>query len=51
MFLHLDLFNIINDTCDHVTGDELLRQLGDMLQKKVRQHDALRTWAAISSAG
>jgi diguanylate cyclase (GGDEF)-like protein len=41
MLLRLDLFNIINDTCDHVTGDELLRQLGDMLQKKVRQHDTL----------
>ncbi len=41
MLLHLDLFKIINDTCDHVAGDELLRQLGDMFQKKVRQHDTL----------
>lgn len=40
-FLDLDQFKVINDTCGHVAGDELLRQLGPLLQSVVRQRDTL----------
>lgn len=39
--LDLDQFKIVNDTCGHVAGDELLRQLSSLLQKKLRQTDTL----------
>lgn len=41
LYLDLDQFKIINDTCGHVAGDELLRQLSSMLKHKVRKHDTL----------
>jgi diguanylate cyclase (GGDEF)-like protein/PAS domain S-box-containing protein len=40
-YLDLDQFKIINDTCGHIAGDELLRQLGDLLPSKVRKRDTL----------
>ena len=40
-FMDLDQFKIINDTCGHVAGDELLRQVGDLMLSKVRQRDTL----------
>jgi diguanylate cyclase (GGDEF)-like protein/PAS domain S-box-containing protein len=40
-YLDLDQFKVINDTCGHMAGDELLRQLSDELQKKIRQRDTL----------
>ena len=40
-YLDLDQFKIVNDTCGHVAGDELLRQLTVLLQSKVRDADLL----------
>ncbi len=40
-YLDLDQFKVINDTCGHVAGDELLRQLGSLLMEKVRKTDTL----------
>ena len=37
----MDQFKVINDTCGHTAGDELLRQLGFVLQRQARQGDTV----------
>jgi len=38
-YLDLDQFKVVNDTCGHLAGDELLRQLSDLLKAHIRHQD------------
>ena len=40
-YLDLDQFKVVNDTCGHIGGDELLKQLAILLQTNIRQRDTL----------
>lgn len=40
-YLDLDQFKIVNDTCGHVAGDELLRQVTQLMRGRLRAADTL----------
>ncbi len=40
-FLDLDMFKIVNDSCGHAAGDELLKQIGRLFQDRMRASDLL----------
>ncbi|MHB8347169.1 MAG: EAL domain-containing protein [Acidiferrobacterales bacterium] len=41
MYLDLDQFKVVNDTCGHLAGDELLKQMSIQLQHAIRKNDVL----------
>lgn len=41
MYIDLDQFKVVNDTCGHAAGDELIRQLVVVMGAKLRKSDTL----------
>ena len=41
LYLDLDQFKLVNDTCGHAAGDELMRQVGALLRPRLRDGDTL----------
>lgn len=41
LYIDLDQFKIVNDTCGHTAGDQLLKQLAVVLQDSLRDSDTL----------
>jgi diguanylate cyclase (GGDEF)-like protein len=41
MYLDLDQFKVVNDTCGHAAGDQLMRQVSTLLQHCLREGDTL----------
>ncbi len=41
MFLDLDQFKVVNDTCGHIAGDELLCEIAETMSRNVRSSDML----------
>ncbi len=41
LYLDLDRFKTVNDTCGHIAGDELLRQVTALFKSRIRKTDIL----------
>jgi len=41
LYMDLDQFKIVNDTCGHSAGDALLKQVSSLFQAKLRESDTL----------
>jgi len=40
-YLDLDQFKLVNDTCGHIAGDELLRQVAELIKAQMRLDDVV----------
>lgn len=40
-YLDIDQFKIVNETCGNIAGDQLLKQVGELIQANVRKSDIL----------
>jgi len=40
-YIDLDQFKLVNDSCGHLAGDEMLRRLGKRLRQAIRESDTL----------
>ena len=40
-YMDLDQFKVVNDTCGHAAGDDLLKELAGLLQSRIRESDTL----------
>ena len=41
LYLDVDEFKVVNDTCGHLVGDEMLKQITALLRSRVRRSDIL----------
>ena len=41
LFIDLDRFKLVNDSAGHAAGDQLLRQIGQIMQTRIREVDLL----------
>lgn len=41
LYIDLDQFKVVNDSCGHTAGDQLLREIGGVLKEKLRASDML----------
>ncbi|AMP00324.1 diguanylate cyclase domain protein [Collimonas arenae] len=41
LYLDLDQFKVVNDTCGHAAGDELIRQVSVLLKQRLRDTDTM----------
>ena len=40
-YMDLDQFKVVNDTCGHAAGDDLLKEIAGLLQSRIRKSDTL----------
>ncbi len=41
LFIDMDRFKMVNDSCGHLAGDELLKQMGTLIRHQVRDTDSI----------
>jgi len=49
LYLDIDQFKLINDSCGHAIGDQLLQEVGKLFAGTIRTRDTLARLAAMSS--